>query len=106
MSAAVRAAEEAVPKADSAQRRLVIRLMRMLEPSPVNRMKARSPARPGLGRYQRGSLTSAGSICSMSVVSGIPRSRGVPPPPSTNVRTVLRLAARRACSGSAMIRCT
>ena len=42
----------------------------------------------------------------MSVVSGTPRSRGPPPPPSTNVWTVPRPAASAARSGSAMIRCT
>ncbi len=38
-----------MPNADIAQRRFVIRLMRVRSPSPVNTMNARSLARPGIG---------------------------------------------------------
>src|SRR5437660_1705320 len=51
VSASESSAAEAVPKADRMQRRLVMRLVRVASPAPVNRMKARSRARPGLGRY-------------------------------------------------------
>ena len=60
MSASESAAADAVPNADSAQRPLVIRLARVRSPSPVKRMKARSLARPGLGRYQAGQLDPVG----------------------------------------------
>ena len=71
MSVLVSAAEEAVPNADSAQRRLVIRLARVRSPLPVKRMKARSPARPGVGRGTRPARwTASGSIRSMSIRPG------------------------------------
>ena len=75
-------------------------------PSPLNRMNARSAARPGFGRYHRGSVTANGSICSMSVARAIPRSRGAPPPPSTNTSTPSSSVAIWARSGSATIRST
>ena len=53
------AAAEAVPNADWDHRRFVIRLALVYSPSPLNRMNARSPARPGFGRYQPASVTAA-----------------------------------------------
>ena len=103
VSASDSAADEAVPKADSAQRRFVMRLARVPSPSPVKSTKARSLARPGFGRYQAGSSTASGSIRSRSV-SSAPRSRGCPPPPRTKVCTGRTPLARSACSGSATIR--
>ena len=46
-------AEEAVPKAERAQRPFVIRFASVRSSLPVKRMKARSPARPGFGPYRR-----------------------------------------------------
>ncbi|SIL53552.1 Uncharacterised protein [Mycobacteroides abscessus subsp. abscessus] len=55
------AAADAVPKADSAHRWLVICLGSSLEPAPLNITKARSRAWPGSDRYQPGSSTASGS---------------------------------------------
>ena len=94
-----------MPNADSAQRRLVIRLIRVSSPSPVNRMNARSLARPGLGRYHAGSAHRAPDRSAPCRSSTARRARAAPPPPpSTNVCTAPSPAAAGARSGSAMIR--
>ncbi len=82
VSLLVSEAEDAVPNAESAQRRFVIRFARVRSPVPVKRMNARSPARPGLGSNQAGTLTSSGWMRSMSI-SPRARVRSPPPPPST-----------------------
>ena len=99
-------ADAAVPNADNAQRPFVMRLTWVRSPLPVNRMKARSWARPGLGSYQPGSVTASGSMASMSSTAE-PRSRGPPPPPRTCTGTPAPMAAACSpCSGSAMMRVT
>ena len=79
-------AAEAAPKAEMAKRWLVTGHGVRSKVAPrVNRMKARSPASPGSGRYQAGRSTAAGSIFSMSITvspsaASITRLSPLPPP--------------------------
>ncbi len=75
-----------MPNADSAHRRLVIRLIRvpLALAGEEDEREVAAPGR-GSGGTRPGSRTASGSICSMSVSTAAPRSRGPPPPPSTNV---------------------
>ena len=79
-----------------------MRLTRMRSPSPVNSTNARSRARPGLGLNQRGTVTSSGSIRSMSTTCG-PRSRSSAPPPRTSTCAPVRRASAM-LSGSVITR--